>query len=483
MNKEMEFGYGYIELGLATDAKAEFMKVPASDPDYAQARAKLMLLADHLDAAEQSREADAGLKLIRAGNHRLFLIHQTALRLHFAGRAQEAYDFMQEMGGFLHWNSEDHYGMACYASQIGSWKEAAEELLAGLREDFSNMNRMFSDLDFEPLYRHAAEGAMDMDTAWIFASPRFTTAFRIFAGREVEFDGILLRKMPGEFRRFLKCDLVQGFYSISPQAPEAVQIAFRGWFQSELDQLASLARRGIERAREMILGAQLKFATAAAKRGDFFAARAHTIFTLARKPERFAEFDAALSPLGMGYFFNDIRAAMKEDPNFRKLIAFITPSKKENAQQMMEILDDCGSAGKATVFWMLLRGSAAGDLESRAVARDWYIDVIRRWPDDPAAFLNALIFYENTKQWDTAGLLLANVPPAFYHFNAAEIHARRVERRESESSRADPDYAPFYGQQDIGGIVKNEPLPQTSFSEKYMKKPTVESRSQEYKIP
>jgi hypothetical protein len=82
-----------------------------------------------------------------------------------------------------------------------------------------------------------------------------------------------------------------------------------------------------------------------------------------------------------------------------------------------------------------------------------------------------------------AGLVLANVPPAFFHLSAAEVHARRLEFREIGSPRADPCYTAFYGQQDIGGIVKNEPAPQRSLSEKIMKKSTDESSSQTYKIP
>jgi hypothetical protein len=482
MSNELEFGRGYKEIGLAAEANAEFKKVPASVSAYDEARAELMTLADQSDIAEQGREADAGLKLIRSGSRLPHLINQTALRLHFAGRTREAYDLTREMTEFLEWDAADHYGLACYASQIGEWKEAAKEMLSGLGKDAGRMSifdRMFSDLDLEPFYSHAAEGAMDIETAFVLADPLFGAALSKLAGREVEFDGILLREMPRRWLPFLNNDLVSGFYSIAPQAPDRMQGYIRKWLQSEYAKIAALARRGIERAREMILDTQLEFATTAAKRGDFFAARYHALFAVTRKPERFAEFEASLSPLGMEYFFGDIRAAMKDDSNFLKLISFITPSIKLNPQQMMEVLDDC-ETGKATVFWMLLRASVARELEGPAVARDWYIEVIRRWPDDPAPFLNLLLIYENTKQWDAAGLLLANVPPAFYHLSAAEMHARRIELREIESPQAYSGYAPFYGQPDIGGIVKNEPAPQKSFPERIMKKPNDESRSQKY---
>jgi len=486
MSNELKFGRGYKELGLAADAKAEFEKVPASDPQYDRARAHLMTLANQSDIAEQSREADEGLKLIQSGSRSQFLIGQTALRLHFAGRTQEAYDLTRDMGGYLEWDAADHYGMANYAAQIGKYEEAAREMLSGLRKDADRMvefDRMFSDIDFEPLYRHAAEGAMNIETAFIFANHLVVAAFGRYVGRELEFDGLLLRRMPQRLLPFLKKDLVSGLYSISAQAPDRMQGDIRKWLQSEYDKIASLARRGIERALEMILDAQLEFATSAAKRGDFFAARHHMFFAITRNPERFAEFDAALSPLGMEYLFGDIRTAMKDDPNFCKLLSFIKPVKILSSQQIMELLDGCSPAGKATTLWMLLRAGVAGDVEGIEVAKDWYIEVIRRWPNDPLAFLNILKNYEKTNCWDAAALVFANVPPAFRHFRVADIHSQRVELRGMGHWIEPSGYAPFYGQPDIGGTV-DLPLedPQTSgkLCEEIMKKPTDEACPQKY---
>jgi len=227
----------------------------------------LMTLADQSDIAEQSREADAGLETIRSGSRLPHLINQTALRLHFAGRTREAYDLTREMTKFLEWDAADNYGLACYASQIGKWKEAAEEMLAGLGKDpdlTTVFDRMFSDLDLEPLYRHAAEGAMDIETAFLLADPLFDAALSKLAEREVEFDGILLREMPGRWLPFLKKDLVSGFYLLCPQAPQEVQTQFREWFLSVSGRIASLARRGIERAQTMVLESQFGSATAGA---------------------------------------------------------------------------------------------------------------------------------------------------------------------------------------------------------------------------
>jgi hypothetical protein len=267
MCEELQYGQGYIELGLAADAMAELAKVSASDPEYGRARAELMTLTDPLDVAEQNREADAGLKLIRSGSRLPYLINQTALRLHFAGRTQEAYDLTRKMAKFLEWDAIDHYGMATYAAQIGKWKEAAEEILAGLGKDTDvppDFERMFSDLDLEPLYRHAAEGEMDIETALILTDPRFASALSQFSGQDVECDSNMLRAMPPHFRPDVIQDLWSGLYDLSPQASPTVQTQYREWFLSVSGRIASLAKRGIERAQAMILELQLGSDTAGA---------------------------------------------------------------------------------------------------------------------------------------------------------------------------------------------------------------------------
>ena len=267
VNKELEIGRGCKLLGLAGEAKAEFEKVPASDPDCDLARAELMTLLNHWDVTEQDRKADEGLRLIRSGSRLPILINETALRLQFAGRVDEAYDLTREMTRFLDSDAADNYGMACYASQIEKWKEAAEAMLSGLQKDpdlTSDFKRMFSDLDLELLYHHAAEGKMDIETAYVLADPLFAAALSKLAGCELDFDGILLRELPWQWLEFVKQDLVQGVYFLSPQAPHDVQTQFRAWLLALSERIASRARRGIERAQKMIVELQFGSSTGGA---------------------------------------------------------------------------------------------------------------------------------------------------------------------------------------------------------------------------
>jgi len=454
MNNDFISGTGFKELGLAEEARHEFAKVPRGDCLYYAARSELMALTDSLDVAAQNRAAEGGQKMIRDGCRDSQLIHETALRLHYAGRPQAAYDLTERFADILEWMPVDLYGMATYASRIGEWEEAARHLLAGMAKELTpSYGSMFADLDLEPLYRHAAEGPMDLATAIHFANPHLAAALEALSGREVEVDGILLREMPSALLPFIRRDLTASEYFLASTAPSLARREFQTWIQGVNNRITSLASRGIVRARKMIMDSQLEFAIAAAKRGDFLAARYHSIFAIAANLQCFVEFDAILSQLGMAYFFDDIRDAWLNDANFLPLIDQCRPTDATPPSQKMEILEECGPAGKATTLWMLQRAIVARDLDGRKVEMDWNIEVIRRWPDDPAAFFNLLQIYEDMECWEPADLVLANMPPAFYCLSWADYHIKWVKARgQLNESRPRPTAA-FFGQPDLGGLV------------------------------
>lgn len=460
MNQNYLSGLGFMELGIPEEARKELEAVPTNDSCYIPARRALMKLCDCLDRAEQSRKADEGLRLVHGGCHDCDLINTTALRLHFAGRTSEAYDLIHEYSKSIEWMPIDFYGMATYAARVGEWEDAAWHLSNGMRNKLSSSySKMFADIDLEPLFRHAAEEEMSVHTALSLANPLLTAALSAFSDADGEVDGILYPEMPAEFRPYMNCDhAFSECYFLAPTAPLETRKRFHAWFQSVNDRILALAKRGIERARRMVLDAQLDFAIAAAKRGDFFAARHHAIFAMNSRPDRFDEFDEALSPLGMAFFFDDIREAWRQDEAFRELMKAMTPTTTISPGRQMEILEDCGSAAKAATFWILGRAAVARDLDGDAVAIDWNIEVLRRWPDDPAAFHNILLIYEKTGAWDTAALVLANVPAAFHRLSGADNLTKRIETRGREfwnPVRA----VSFYGQPDLGGVVNSESLP------------------------
>lgn len=453
MNENFLRATGYQDLGMLKEAREEFLKVRSDDATYACARTELMMLSSQLDVAAMKAEAEGGLNLIRSRPEIVHsaLINNTALCLHYAGRTHEAHDLINEFADILEWTPGDFYGLACYAAGIGDSEEAASALLEGMASGLSpEYSHMFMDPDLEPLFLHAAEGEMTIETAVRMANPRLVAALAALENTDELFDGMLLREMPPKFQRHSRIHLTEGMYRIDLNAPVALQRRLRGWLKGVRDRVTELVRRGITRARKLVLDAQFDFAVAAAKRGDFFAARYHSMFGFSARPESFDRFDAALSPLGMGYLFNDIRRAWGEDPVFQELIRSTTPVESLSPIEHIENLEDCGRLAKETTLWILLRAVVARAIDRPPDIKLWNIEVIRRWPDDPAAFHNLLSIYEGEGAWDRAAILLAHVPPSFHHLRHAKSHSERVRLQKLCGF---PKSRNFYGQPDLGQLV------------------------------
>jgi len=446
-------GEGYMELGMPEEAQDAFLNVGPEDPAHATARARLLLFASHLDRVAQNQKAEEGLALIRSRPEIVnsTLVTNTSLCLHFAGRSREAYDLTHDFANLLDWTPMDFYGLASYASRFGDYEQASEDLVEGMAKRLSpDYSHLLVDPDFLPLFRHAAEGTMKMATAISFANPRLGNAIDMFLQQEPECDVMLFREMPTRFQSQVRKNLITGMYEMPSMAPAALRREYRAWLKGIESRNAALARRGIARAQAMVLDTQFNYAVAAANRGDVFAARHHAITSMAARPDSFGRFDKALSPLGMAWFFDDIRKAWTEDPSFRQLMTSCKPLETIPPESQLEILEACGSLAKKTTFWIVCRSIVARSVDERNDAKSWHVEVIRRWPADPVAYHNLLLMLETEEAWDAASLLLANVPQSFHCLCAAEAHRLRINAREAA---AFPKYTAFYGQPDIGGVV------------------------------
>lgn len=451
--KRFLIGQGYMELGMGEEARMEFLKVSPEENTYAIAQAELLSFASHLDPAAQNQSAEEGLALIHSRDDAFngALIKQTALCLHYAGRSREAYDLTLEFSHNLNWNSDDFYALASFASRNGDFVQAAEDLVEGIPKKLTlGYSHLLVDLDFEPLFRHAAEGDMKIETALSFANPKLSDAVELVLPLAPACDGMLLREMPPRFRSQIRQELTSGFYDMPPTAPESIRREYQQWLKGIAARNAATARRGIKRAREMVLATQYDFAVAAAKRGDFFAARHHAIKSIAARPDSFGLMDSALSPLGLKWFFDDIREAWGEDPTFREVVCSTTPLETLPPQTAMENLNECGPLAKRTAFWVLTRSAIARHYDEKNDVKAWHVEVIRRWPADPAAYHNLLVILEDEQAWDAASAVLEKVPKSFLCMRAAESHRTAIKERRPVIF---PKYSRFYGQPDLGGIV------------------------------
>lgn len=434
------------------EARTELAKVARSDPDFVEAWSILGWLSDRSDTVEQSKLAEEGLAMIRTGLKDQTIIDQTALCLHHGRRTQEAYDLCKDMAKVLTWNAPVHYGMATYASVTERWTPAAWHLLKCLK--MGGDSHMFFDLDLEHLFRHVAEVGPDRETALALAHPLFATALERSAGQSNEIDGILIQKVPGLIREHLLKDPESTFFVLSPRAPAEIRHAHQVWREETGRRIEDFARRASDRSKEFVLNSQLEWARAAARRGDFFAARNHCVFALSKRPDWMEAFAASLNPLGMRYFFDDIRAPMKEDIRFCRLIQLLTPMKGSSLYWAKNVMEEFLPCAEGSTLWMLAAAALANlcqdDSENLRLQRE----VMHRWPQDPAAYANAANILSRQGRWDAASWVVSCAPPSFHHLRMAPAVLRRVSARNVNAAQVSEPWEIFYGQPDVGGIVQ-----------------------------
>ena len=218
--------------------------------------------------------------------------------------------------------------------------------------------------------------------------------------------------------------------------------------------MESFARTSIARAENVILHSQLEWAADAAQRGDYFAARNHCVFALAKRPEWMDRFAQALSPLGMRYFFEDVRAPMREDPKFCNRILLLTPITAKPLDWVTEVMNSFHPLAKESALWMLSAAALEnrkGDAQSNL---RWQCEIMHRWPQDPAAFANAADILSRHERWEAAHYVISQTPDSFHHLRMAPTVLRWIEAQDTDAARKPGSKERFFGQPDIGGLVQ-----------------------------
>ncbi len=456
MNKSLEYGQGYSELGLYDEARAEFSSVPRSDPDFPEAWNGLGWLANRCQIREQDKIAEEGLALIEAGYSTSIVVAQTALCLHFAGRTREAYDLTRSTVKWFEWNAEDHYGMATYACGVGQWAEAAWHLIECLRK--GGDPHIFFDLDLESLFQHVAKNGPDRLTALALAHPAFKRALSQYAGQNKEIDGMLERQLPSSLRPHLVREPQSKFLVLPPSATAEGKVLFQTWRASIGTRIEGFAAQAIERSREFVLNSQLDWAAQAARRGDFFAARYHIVFSLAQRPDWMEPYAEVAGPLGMKYLFDDIRGPMEADSRFCRRIQLLTPVHQKPADWVEKVMAEFSPRAKKSALWKIISAAQASRAGDDRRHLQFLLEVILKWPTDPTAYGNLVNFCAKRGQWHSAKGILARTPPSLLHLRVARTITLRVMTRSSQA-HGDAIYkVPFYGQPDIGEMVR-QPSP------------------------
>jgi hypothetical protein len=449
VNSALEAGKAYLDLYLREDARREFLSIPRGHPDYLEAWHKLTWLSSRSDVDEQLRLAREGAAMIRAGCLDSRLIEATSVCFSLAGDAQMAYDLLVHYRKAIKWDIQSRLGLAEYATAVQAWHEAAWViLLVALRGGDS---QMFFDLELLPLWDFAAGPELDVKTALALADPAFENQLILRAGRAVEIDPVMENILPGRFRPHLRHIEGNFWPTVSPLAPPNVLEDFDAWRRSVSGRIEGAVKAAIKNSRRLILQNQLPWAVAAARRGDFFAARWHVQFALAYRPDWLPAFTAKLAPLGMGNVMADLQIAISRDERFCQWMLKRTPCPHPEAENYNE---EIAEVGKGTGFALIIQGDEGTREGDRRVHVASELALMKHWPQEPVGSCNLLRFFCEHSNWDAADWVARRAPKALMRMTHARKMLEQVSRRTSLDGAVPQVRRPFYGQPDIGGLVR-----------------------------
>lgn len=454
MSNPLEYARTYLTWGLDDLARKELLSIKPESPDYVSAWVALSKISDPCDLSHQSRLADEGRALISKHGPLEALILETAENLHYAGRSGESFDLIKLNGGRLNWNAVTHYGMATYAARTGRWPQAAWHLLESLK---LKMDRhTFFDLDLEPLFEFGATGSLDEETAIALAHPQFVTAFRSFAGCCWEVDTVMERILPSQIRPLLVRNPATGFLSMPPKAGAGERKTYLGWQRVIGERIENLAQRAFANARRLVLERQLAWALQAARRGDYFSARWHTIFALAEEPNLLTEFESALRSYPLTRLFTDLRQVLKQSRSFCRDFYLVAGMAWSQDAVDHGLSEQVIMAGSGTGFAMLRQSNAAEENGDVRESLGWSLELIKHWPNEPSGWFKAALRLAQSERWKEAAWVLRGAPKSCFHLRNFRPLLREVaNKRVTDVGTGATD--PFYGQPGIGGIIKRKP--------------------------
>lgn len=387
--------------------------------------------------------------MIEAGVRDSGVIHNTALCHFFAGDFQAAYDLTVRFQAVLRWTADDRYGMATYASRLGKWTEAAWFVMLSIWT--GGQFHMFFDMDLVPLWEYAADERLDIKTALALGHPSFAAELKKLSGTSQEIDPIMQKKLPEKFHPCLVHNL-ENFYPVfGPNAPASIQREFNQWKTNTAMWIETIAHCAAEHSRILIWIKQLDWAIAAAKRGNTYAARWHAQFALAKRPDLVDLFAAKLSRYGMREVMQDLKTVLGRREDFCELLLRMnTVGKGEDKSVMPEILE----YGWNTGYEMIARNTeAASECDELGRERSC-ASLCSRWPYDPTGHANLLQHYAREGNWNAANRVLREAPRSITFFRNFREAATRIARNEKIEEFHLSAKEPFYGQPDIGGLMR-----------------------------
>lgn len=452
----LEEAYGYIKLGLTTEAEALLRKVMTDDPaarDYAQSELMILLLRGR----RHQEAADAGADLIARGVFRQSAIINTMLALHFLGRIEKARDTLRLVEKCGHTVEEDAYQMACFASRLGEFPEALRWLLFEFRRSREYYAQAFVDTDLIPFWKWLRDYRPTLEEAHLLLETPFKDVCAVALGKEapIQLSSEDLTHLADGASRLFRYDDDAGYFTLNPSMvagePAAAAQLMRDW-KTGLGLVEECIRKAHAHASDVVLDAQVRYATEHAGLGNHLGARYHILWALPLRPSLMLRFLEEPGLKLMEPFLFEIIGADAADSTFRDRMQEVMQCGKSDPDRAWKLLEETPASARTTgLFQLRLAGLYNAEKDYERALPIWQ-ELRRLWPDDVAGFGNAITALQGLGRIDEARRLLAAAPACYRRFR---LYWSQMAALEGRSSRHFPPAAcpAFRGQPDLGGLL------------------------------
>jgi tetratricopeptide (TPR) repeat protein len=167
-----------VDDGLAAPLRAALAALPPDLPWPARNLASFVLFLLECNIGAYAEAAERGLAMNAAGTMPKVAQLHVALALNYAGRPDEAYDFLAGTD-----RPTGDYQLACCASRFGNYEVALDHLIRAIKIDpASVVSRIPIDVDFAPMWEHFAKGAATIRECAMLRSPLLDLCWQETAG-------------------------------------------------------------------------------------------------------------------------------------------------------------------------------------------------------------------------------------------------------------------------------------------------------------
>jgi tetratricopeptide (TPR) repeat protein len=282
---------------------------------------------------------------------------------------------------------------------------------------------------------------------------------------EIHLDHNDLKGVSEEFRDLFRFNFTAGISELNPMAvarkPELAR-QFRADRARHLAKITSMIRAGTQRALDIVLNAQPKYAAAQAGSSNHLGARYHIVWALARKPKLLGAFYSE-SGLAMLYTFLDSLSEIQHfDPGFCARMDMLRTLIYADLEEAWKLLERTPRSVRSHPLFQLRQAMAYAADTDYERALPIYLELCETWPDDAAAFANACDCLIRLGRWAEADVVLNRAPRCYQKFHV--YYSQRENLKQQNLACSPPKTVPFRGQPDLGGLLatsqslKSQPL-------------------------